>query len=45
MCGMKNGFLLLLAGIFVIQSSCGSQSSAALKKDKETVVQVGRREQ
>ena len=42
MCGMKNGFLLLLVGIFVTLSSCGTQSNAALKKDKETVVQVGR---
>jgi hypothetical protein len=42
MCSMKNGFLLLLAGFFVTLSSCGSQSNAALKKDKETVVQVGR---
>ncbi|MBU6220078.1 MAG: hypothetical protein RL656_1697 [Bacteroidota bacterium] len=39
---MRNGFLLLLAGIFVTLSSCGTQSNAALKKDKETVVQVGR---
>ena len=39
---MKNGFLLLLAGIFVTLTSCSNQSYTALKNNKETVVQVGR---
>lgn len=39
---MKIDFLFLLVGFLVIESSCSRQSNAALKKDKDMVVQVGR---